>query len=158
MSEEQPKKRTIEVDEEFLEQLYGLVGKIPPGEKNINVDLLKDLILDIKRKIDVSYNVDEPFTAPAGNGEYICTIRLKVEVEIEREGKKANIRLVTEGAFVLDQNDKETLKTMTSINGSAALYSIARGIIASVSGQMCEGGGIIIPMLNVYEMNKELQK
>ena len=51
MSEE-PKKRTIEVDEEFLEQLYGLVGKIPPGEKNINVDLLKDLILDIKRKID----------------------------------------------------------------------------------------------------------
>ena len=113
---------------------------------------------DIKRKIDVSYNVDEPFTAPAGNGEYICTIRLKVEVEIEREEKTANIRLVTEGAFVLDQNDKDTLKTMTSVNGSAALYSIARGIIASVSGQMCEGGGIIIPMLNVYEMNKELQK
>ena len=53
MSEEQqPKKRTIEVDDEFLEQLYGLVGKIPPGEKNINVDLLKDLILDIKRKLD----------------------------------------------------------------------------------------------------------
>ena len=53
MSEEQQqKKRTIEVDDEFLEQLYGLVGKIPPGEKNINVDLLKDLILDIKRKLD----------------------------------------------------------------------------------------------------------
>ena len=28
------------------------MGKIPPGEKNINVDLLKDLILDIKRKMD----------------------------------------------------------------------------------------------------------
>ena len=51
MSEEQS-KRTIEVDAEFLESLYGLVGKIPPGEKNINVDLLKDLILDIKRKMD----------------------------------------------------------------------------------------------------------
>ena len=51
MSEEQS-KRTIEVDTEFLESLYGLVGKIPPGEKNINVDLLKDLILDIKRKMD----------------------------------------------------------------------------------------------------------
>ena len=50
MSEEQS-KRTIEVDTEFLESLYGLVGKIPPGEKNINVDLLKDLILDIKRKM-----------------------------------------------------------------------------------------------------------
>ncbi len=48
MSEE---KRTIEVDTEFLEDLYGLVGKIPPGEKNINLDLLKDLLLDIKRKM-----------------------------------------------------------------------------------------------------------
>ena len=56
MSEEeqqqQQQKRTIEVDDEFLEQLYGLVGKIPPGAKGINVDLLKDLILDIKRKMD----------------------------------------------------------------------------------------------------------
>ena len=46
MSEEQQsKKRTIEIDDDFLDQLYGLVGKIPPGAKNINVDLLKDLIL-----------------------------------------------------------------------------------------------------------------
>ena len=53
MSEEnQSAKRTIEVETEFLESLYGLVGKIPPGEKGINVDLLKDLILDIKRKME----------------------------------------------------------------------------------------------------------
>ena len=45
-------RRTIEVDEEFLEELYGLVGKMPPGAKGINVDLLKDLLLDIKRKFD----------------------------------------------------------------------------------------------------------
>lgn len=50
--EQEKQKRTIEVDDEFLEQLYGLVGKIPPGAKGINVDLLKDLILDIKRKMD----------------------------------------------------------------------------------------------------------
>ena len=49
MSEE---RRTIEVDTQFLEDLYGLVGKIPPGEKNINLDLLKDLLLDIKRKME----------------------------------------------------------------------------------------------------------
>ena len=49
---QEKQKRTIEVDDEFLEQLYGLVGKIPPGAKGINVDLLKDLILDIKRKMD----------------------------------------------------------------------------------------------------------
>ena len=45
-------KRTIEVDTEFLESLYGLVDKIPPGEKNINLDLLKDLILkELKQKL-----------------------------------------------------------------------------------------------------------
>ena len=38
-------RRTIEVDDEFLDELYGLVGKMPPGEKGINVDLLKDLLL-----------------------------------------------------------------------------------------------------------------
>lgn len=69
MSEE-PKKRTIEVDEEFLEQLYGLVGKIPPGEKNINVDLLKDLILDIKRKIDrAKTEAIEELHSPKRNSE-----------------------------------------------------------------------------------------
>lgn len=64
MSEESP-KRTIEVDMDFLESLYGLVGKIPPGEKNINVDLLKDLILDIKRKMDrIKTETIESMTTP----------------------------------------------------------------------------------------------
>jgi CheY-like chemotaxis protein len=69
MSEEQQQsqKRTIEVDEEFLEQLYGLVGKIPPGAKGINVDLLKDLILDIKRKMDrIKTETIEEMTMPKG--------------------------------------------------------------------------------------------
>lgn len=52
-------RRTIEVDTEFLESLYGLVGKIPPGEKNINVDLLKDLLLDIKRKMGQQQTIVE---------------------------------------------------------------------------------------------------
>lgn len=66
MSEEQQsKKRTIEIDDDFLDQLYGLVGKIPPGAKNINVDLLKDLILDIKRKMDqIKTETIESMTSP----------------------------------------------------------------------------------------------
>lgn len=58
-------KRTIEVDSEFLESFYGLVGKMPPGEKGINVDLLKDLILDIKRKMEqIKVDAIESVTAP----------------------------------------------------------------------------------------------
>lgn len=110
---------------------------------------------DIIRKIDVSYKVDEPFAHPAGKGEYICTVQLSVTVELEQDGKKATLHLVNEGAFVSGENNKDKLKEMSSINGAAALYSIARGIIASITGQMCEGGAVLIPMLNVYEMNKE---
>lgn len=65
MNENNRERRTIEVDTEFLESLYGLVGKIPPGEKGINVDLLKDLILDIKRKMDrIKTEAIESVTAP----------------------------------------------------------------------------------------------
>lgn len=67
--EEQQKKRTIEVDDDFLEQLYGLVGKMPPGAKGINVDLLKDLILDIKRKMDrIKTETIEELHAPRAKG------------------------------------------------------------------------------------------
>ena len=65
MGEEEQKKLFIEVNEDFLENLYGLVGKIPPGAKNINVDLLNDLILDIKRKMDrIKTETIEEMNAP----------------------------------------------------------------------------------------------
>ncbi len=74
MSEEQA-KRTIEVDTEFLESLYGLVGKIPPGEKNINLDLLKDLILDIKRKMDrIKTETIESMSSPKKRDSSIATV------------------------------------------------------------------------------------
>ena len=70
MSEEQSKKRTIEVDDEFLENLYGLVGKIPPGAKSINIDLLNDLILDIKRKMDrIKTETIEEMTTPKARSQ-----------------------------------------------------------------------------------------
>ena len=90
MSEEEQKKRTIEVDEEFLEQLYGLVGKIPPGEKNINVDLLKDLILDIKRKLDrAKTEALEELSAP--------------------KGKNKNSSITSEQEFTDEENPKNVL-------------------------------------------------
>ncbi len=131
------------------------------GSRIISLDMKNTFVFiantdeNISRKIDVSYKVDEPFAHPAGRGEYLCTVQLNVAVEIEQEKNKTKLTLVTEGAFVSEENDKDMLKEMASINGAAALYSIARGIIASITGQMCEGGSVLIPMLNVYEMNKE---
>lgn len=109
----------------------------------------------IERSIDASYEVDEPFHPEGGDGEFMCTMRLEIAVSIKKDVQEANISLVTEGAFTSDAYSKEELKEMVAINGTAALYSISRGIIATVTGQMCEGGAVLTPMLNVYEMNKE---
>ncbi len=86
MSEE---RRTIEVDTEFLESLYGLVGKIPPGEKNINLDLLKDLMLDIKRKMgQIKTDEDKKPQEPDSQKPKILNSRATMEEEYD-ESKEA---------------------------------------------------------------------
>src|SRR5699024_9422139 len=116
------------------------------GSRIISLDMKNMFVFiantdeNISRKIDVSYKVDEPFDNQDGRGEDLCKVQLNVAVEIEQEKNKTQLTLVTEGAFVSEENDKDMLKEMASINGAAALYSIARGIIASITGQMCEGG------------------
>ena len=89
MSEESP-KRTIEVDMDFLESLYGLVGKIPPGEKNINVDLLKDLILDIKRKMGQT----QPNTEEKEVEQKSKVYNTKVDVADIEESNKTAVLIV----------------------------------------------------------------
>lgn len=83
-------RRTIEVDTEFLEALYGLVGKIPPGEKNINVDLLKDLILDIKRKMGQT----QPNTEEKEVEQKSKVYNTKVDVADIEESNKTAVLIV----------------------------------------------------------------
>ena len=86
MSEE---RRTIEVDNEFLESLYGLVGQIPPGEKNITLDLLKNLLIEIKRKIEQAKTEEpEENTQPVENKKPVPVIR-NIQEEDYDENKKA---------------------------------------------------------------------
>ncbi len=93
--EQQSKKRTIEVDDEFLEQLYGLVGKIPPGAKGINVDLLKDLILDIKRKMDrIKTETIEEINAPKTRNHSSDNIQSSSDMEYEEGENPKNVLIV----------------------------------------------------------------
>ena len=86
MSEE---RRTIEVDNEFLESLYGLVGQMPPGEKNITLDLLKNLLVEIKRKIEQAKTEEpEENTQPVENKKPVPVIR-NIQEEDSDENKKA---------------------------------------------------------------------
>lgn len=100
MGEEEQKKLFIEVNEEFLENLYGLVGKIPPGAKNINVDLLNDLILDIKRKMDrIKTEAIEEMNAPKST-RGTSAVQSSSDMDFE-EGENPNNVLIVDDLGVI---------------------------------------------------------
>lgn len=100
MGEEEHKKLFIEVNEEFLENLYGLVGKIPPGAKNINVDLLNDLILDIKRKMDrIKTETIEEMNAPKST-RGTSAVQASSDMDFE-EGENPNNVLIVDDLGVI---------------------------------------------------------
>ena len=100
MGEEEQKKLFIEVNEDFLEKLYGLVGKIPPGAKNINVDLLNDLILDIKRKMDrIKTETIEEMNAPK-TARGTSAVQASTDIEYE-EGENPNNVLIVDDLGVI---------------------------------------------------------
>lgn len=100
MGEEEQKKLFIEVNEEFLENLYGLVGKIPPGAKNINVDLLNDLILDIKRKMDrIKTEAIEEMNAPKST-RGTSAVQASSDMDFE-EGENPNNVLIVDDLGVI---------------------------------------------------------
>ena len=65
--------------------------------------------------------------------------------------KKFEISILLEGFFVGENMDLENFTKMLVTNGSAALYSIARAQILSLSSQSLAGGEFILPMVNFFK-------
>ncbi len=83
--------------------------------------------------------------------ELLGTVRLSVFIDVEgtQEEQKYSFDLTLEGCFstTIDTSEEE-FKTMLKINGSAALFSIARSFVISTSAQTCLSGQLILPMIN----------
>ena len=66
------------------------------------------------------------------------------------------MKLVLNGCFKdVKGINKEDFIKLLSINGGAALYSVARSIIISISAQSVVSGSIILPMINVFKLNEK---
>ena len=83
------------------------------------------------------------------------TAGLDIEVKVsifqskEEESKKFEIIIVLNGVFVdSTKTSNEKLKEKLRINGSAALYSIARGCITNISSQALAQGKVVLPLVN----------
>ena len=113
---------------------------------------------NITREIDVKYAIGDHFELDDNQDSIGGTVTLYTEVKITNDDKTASIHLELEGGFALiNSKDKERLDSMLAINGCAALYSISRGIIASITSQMAANGygTILIPMINTFELKAD---
>ena len=94
-------------------------------------------------------------TKSENSQEQLGTVELTVKVEIKGNSpadipeQKYIFELTLEGCFSTPSSTSEDMfKDMLRVNGSAALFSIARSFIIGTSAQTCLSGQIILPMVN----------
>lgn len=127
---------------------------------NLNIDnsfIYVDLEDDsIERSLDISYELSEPFYFE--DGSLGGNVTMYIEVSLESEDCFMQVHLEIEGCFNIDEEGtEEELKEMLSVSGTAALYSIARGIISGVTSQTCTNGTLLLPMMNMFELRKKTE-
>lgn len=94
------------------------------------------------------------------DGKRYGEVVLKVQVELDNkqpdpDSKKGSIHLTIEGGFSAPEDmAEEEFSTMLKVNGSAALYSIARAYLISVTSQSFVRGQITLPLVNFFPQKK----
>ena len=133
-------------------KLVGTTIKEISGENNI-VNVQKEA----KRRFGL--NINEPSFENIDEGLF-SQMAIDFEVEIEQaEDRNFKLELSLEGAFLSEKNtEEEDFKQLVIINGAAALISIARGKIESITSNIFDSGKVVIPFVNVIDYYKGLSE
>ena len=104
-------------------------------------------------------NINEPSFENIDEGLF-SQMAIDFEVEIEQaEDRNFKLELSLEGAFLSEKNtEEEDFKQLVIINGAAALISIARGKIESITSNIFDSGKVVIPFVNVIDYYKGLSE
>lgn len=134
------------------------------GTKIEKLDLQNDFIAfyegeTTKKYLDTSYRILES-SYDEKNQMYIGTLALFVNMEIVEEEIDKHIKLDIEihGGFRAVSKEElleEKFNELLRINGAAALYSIVRSVVMSVTSQAYVGEAIVLPMVNVFRLQNE---
>lgn len=134
------------------------------GNSICSLDLHNDFISipdgDLSKEFDVRYDIesineDETDIWGTINLYVDCVIKPNDETDTD-ELPEFNLKLVLNGCFKdVKGISKEDFVKLLSINGCAALYSVARSIIMSISAQSVVNGSIVLPMINVFKLNEK---
>lgn len=124
---------------------------IDNGIAVLGTDATKSFDLDIKISNHIDHNQNTLF------GKVLVVV--SVSITIPNNDKKNMFQIAVEGGFQSDDGiSEEEFKKQLAINGAAALYSIVRAKMETVSAATFSSGKIILPVINIYQYYEEKQK
>lgn len=106
------------------------------------------------KEIDVSYETSEPYYMEDAPDSVAENLMMFIRLNISNGTNTLHLELDIEGGFMLDCENEEMIKEMLPVNGVAAIYSIARGIVSSITSHICTKGTVLLPMINVIRLRK----
>lgn len=102
----------------------------------------------------VGYQIETKNVGTTDNaryGEVVLNIEVHLDGKEAAQDHNAVIHLTIEGGFQApEEMNEEDFISMLQINGSAALYSIARSYLVSVTSQSFVQGNILLPLVNFF--------
>lgn len=128
-----------------------------------NLNIRNDFIaynesLPGEKKIDVSYAVRSIGLAQ-DQTKKIGLLDLIISISAMIEGRSFELSMTMKGLFeIAPECEDATFKKMLEINGCAALYSMARASISSISTQMFTVGNIVLPLVNFIRFHEILER
>lgn len=141
------------------------LNRIATGIKLVGTTIkeisVENNIVNVQKEAKRSFglNINEPSFENIDEGLF-SQMAIYFEVEIEQaEDRNFKLELSLEGAFLSEKNtEKEDFKQLVIINGAAALISIARGKIESITSNIFDSGKVVIPFVNVIDYYKGLSE
>lgn len=141
------------------------LNRIATGIKLVGTTIkeisVENNIVNVQKEAKRSFglNINEPSFETIDEG-FFAQMAIDFEVEIEQaEDRNFKLELSLEGAFLSEKNtEKEDFKQLVIINGAAALISIARGKIESITSNIFDSGKVVIPFVNVIDYYKGLSE
>ena len=141
------------------------LNRIATGIKLVGTTIkeisVENNIVNVQKEAKSSFglNINEPSFENIDEGLF-SQMAIDFEVEIEQaEDRNFKLELSLEGAFLSEKNtEEEDFKQLVIINGAAALISIARGKIESITSNIFDSGKVVIPFVNVIDYYKGLSE
>ena len=141
------------------------LNRIATGIKLVGTTIkeisVENNIVNVQKEAKRSFglNINEPSFENIDEGLF-SQMAIDFEVEIEQaEDRNFKLELSLEGAFLSEKNtEEEDFKQLVIINGAAALISIVRGKIESITSNIFDSGKVVIPFVNVIDYYKGLSE